>query len=1097
MALGIRGRLITTTFAESLLSTLPGFVPIPASTGHSLDAWAARVERAVGPASGVRTIADLVVIPLLRILGFATETRRANEHACVLDACAPGHALPVVIVGWDDSLDRAWRGGVLAAIGADASWALCCNGRALRIVDARYTWSRRFLEFDLSLIADEPVARQTLWTLLRAQAFAGTPPLLDAAVALSARQGIGICKALGDGVLDALRDLLAAIAQTGRTPPGDAFEQSLTVLYRVLFLLFAEARGLVPIWHPVYRDRYTIDSIVSALLSGRRCRGIWQAVLAISRLAHNGCGAAGLRVTAFNGRLFAPAHATAFERTPPADEVMARAVLSVSTTRQPEGRVRIAYADLDVEQLGAVYEHVLDYEPRASTPSTFDRTRDARKATATFYTPRALTDHLVRRTLAPLISTRSSHAILALRILDPAMGSGAFLVAACRYLAAAVEDARISEGEWHPADVTAADRAALRREIALRCLFGVDLNPMAVQLARLSVWLATLASDKPLTFLDHHFVAGNSLIGATPADVRRQPSRGRTGRGRALPLPLFDDNALAPALVSAVRVRAGLVEEPDATAAVVHRKERTLAALQARDSPLGSWTRVLDLWCAGWFHDDSAAPDARTFAEVCGVLLGRGSSLPDRAASAITAKADAIARGQRFLHWPLAFPEVFVDAQGDALANPGFDAVIGNPPWDMVRGDSGDAGVRAGRRSHARQLTDFVREAGIYTVEPGGHANRYQLFLERALQLVRRDGRIGLVLPSGVVSDSGASALRRHLFARAAVDSVTGFDNRQAIFPIHRSVRFVLLTCTNGNPTTSIDCRFGLTGPDQLDVPSGRNRPAPIVLGRRLLTRLSGEDDLGLPDLRTARDLAIVEQISAGVPWLGATGGWNVHFGRELNATDDRASFVPCSGSPAARPVLEGKQIDPFRARPHDCRLALPDRSRAAARVRRQARLAYRDVASATNRLTLIAAVVPAHCVTTHTLFCLKTPLPLDAQHVLCALLNSFVANYLIRLRVNTHVTASLMGRLPVPVVERREPVYWRLAALSKTLSDRGEPAEAAPEYAELQAIVARLYNLSREDFQHILSTFPLIPDSTKDATLGRFSMGTDGTPRQ
>jgi Eco57I restriction-modification methylase len=1097
MASGIRGRLITATFAESLLSTLPGFTPVPAPIAQSLDAWASRLEAAVGPASGVRTIADLVAIPLLKLLGFATDTSSGDRDACVLCARTPGHALAIVVVGWDEPLDRAWRGGVLAAVGADARWCLCCNGRALRVVDARHTWSRRFLEFDLSLVAEEPVARQALWTLLRAEAFATRPPLLDAAVELSARQGANVCKALGDGVLDALGDLLTAIARPGRKAPADVFEQSLTVLYRVLFLLFAEARGLVPVWHPVYRDRYTIESIVSTLLSGRRYRGVWQAVHAISRLAHSGCAAGELKVTAFNGRLFAPAHSTAFERARLDDEVMGRAVLAVSTTAQREGRVRIAYADLDVEQLGAVYEHVLDYQPRASEPAAFDRTRDARKATGTFYTPRALTDHLVRRTLAPLASNRSSDAILSLRILDPAMGSGAFLVAACRYLGEAVEDARIGEGLWHPADVRAADRAALRREIALRCLFGVDLNPMAVQLARLSIWLATLASDKPLTFLDHHLVVGNSLVGATPEDVRRQPSRAALGRGRVLPLPLFDEHALAPMLEAAVRVRSGLVDEPDESAAVVHHKERALAALQARHTPLGSWTRVLDLWCAGWFHEGAAGPDPRTYSEACAYLLGRGSSLPEHVASAIVAKGDAIARQQRFLHWPLAFPEVFAGTPGDALANPGFDAVIGNPPWDMIRGDSGDAGVREGRRSDARRLTDFVREAGIYKVESGAHANRYQLFLERALQLVRKGGRVGLVLPSGVVADSGAAALRRHLFDRAAVDTVTGFDNRSGIFPIHRSVRFVLLTCTTGAPTTQSACRFGLSTVDELEAPLGGVAHAPLVLTRRLLTRLSGAEDLGLPDLRTASDLAIVEKITAETPWLGATSGWHVHFGRELNATDDRDAFVEFRGSPSARPVLEGKQIDPFRAWPEHSRLELSNRSPAAARVPRRSRLAYRDVASATNRLTLIAAIIPAHCVTTHTLFCLKTPLPLDAQHVLCALLNSFVANYLIRLRVNTHVTASLMARLPVPLIAKEDLVFTRLAGWSRALSTVSGSVEATPEYAELQATVARLYRLTSEDFQHVLSTFPLINSVTKGAVLEQFSLVTNDTPRR
>ena len=275
-------------------------------------------------------------------------------------------------------------------------------------------------------------------------------------------------------------------------------------------------------------------------------------------------------------------------------------------------------------------------------------------------------------------------------------------------------------------------------------------------------------------------------------------------------------------------------------------------------------------------------------------------------------------------------------------------------------------------------------------------------------------------MPSGLVSDAGAAPLRRHLFDRADVDEVTGFDNRLAIFPVHRSVRFVLFTSTSGRETSAIRCRFGLTSADELE---GHAR-APLVLTRRLLARLSGDDDLGVPELATEMDLAIVESVSSSTPRLGARDGWNVAFGRELNATDDRGLFVPIDAGSTGRPVIEGKQVDPFRVDVSRSHLEVRSSAAIDRRVPRRARLAYRDVASATNRLTLIAAIVPARAVTTHTLFCLRTPLPLSTQRVLCALLNSYVANYLIRLRVNTHVTVSLVSRLPVPLVPPGHPLF-------------------------------------------------------------------------
>jgi hypothetical protein len=1083
MIAGVSGRLISASCAETELPALAADGTPPGDTLRALDAWAAHREVAFGPASSVRAIADGVAIPLLKILGF-TVGRRIDAHDSVrLEAGRNGTPLvPVTVVGWDQPLDAAWRDSVLDAVRADERWALVLNGNALRIADSHRTWSRHFVEFDLALLAHSTHAFTLLWRIARAESLAASPRLIDRAVEASARHGIAVCDALGSGVLDALELLVCALGRRRRHARVELLlEQSLTVLYRVLFLLFAEARGLVPVWHPVYRDRYTIESIVSTLLSGRRYRGVWSAINAISRLAHAGCTAGELKVTAFNGRLFSPSGTGTFGREPIDDGVMAKAVLSISTTppNRNAGRQRIVYRDLDVEELGAVYEQVLDYEPDAGR---LTRTRDLRKSTGAFYTPRALTAYVIRETLRPLLAGRSADDILRLRVLDPAMGSGAFLVAACTQIAAAAEEALIGDGRWHRSDVTAEDRVGLRREVAQRCLFGVDLNPTAVQVARLSLWLTTLAADKPLTFLDHRLATGNSLVGASPADLWRQPGGGGRGR-RQRETDLFAAADFGPVLRDAVHTRAQLADQRDESAAIVRAKERTLAALHSAEGPLGRHGRVLDLWCAGWFWPDAQPPRRATFGDLIDLVLGRGASLPPRVARTFLETAEAVAAQHRFLHWPLAFPEVFSDGNGEPLANPGFDAVIGNPPWDMVRGDSGDPSTRASRRDAARCLTAFVRESGIYRVDSRSHVNRYQLFVERALQLTRRGGRIGFILPAGTVSDGGCAPLRRHLFDHAGVDSVVGFDNRHQIFPIHRSVRFVVMTATSGERTGDVRCRFGVDNPDDLDRSADDGA---FSVTRAFIARLSGEDDLAIPELRRAADLRILEQISARIPTLDSTAGWNVAFGRELNATDDRDLFAPFDRDGRGRPVLEGKQIEPFKVSLEGCRHQLREGVRV--RVPRKPRLAYRDIASATNRVTLIAAVVPADAVTTHTLFCLRTPLPLDTQHVLCALLNSFVANYLIRFRVNTHVTVALVSRLRVPPVDRDSPTHRRLSTLAETLMHSPAAAEHQPEYAELQGLVGRLYGLSASEFEHVLSTFPLVPEAVRSEAFTYFN---------
>src|SRR5205814_9691278 len=153
---------------------------------------------------------------------------------------------------------------------------------------------------------------------------------------------------------------------------------------------------------------------------------------------------------------------------------------------------------------------------------------------------------------------------------------------------------------------------------------------------------------------------------------------------------------------------------------------------------------------------------------------------------------------------------------GHRRARPGFDAVIGNPPWDMMRADSGDADARSRARADVAAVVRFSRDAGVYTAQSDGHANRYQLFVERAIALTRRGGRLGLVLPSGLATDRGSAPLRRLLLSHCSVDAIVGMDNHRGVFPIHRSVRFLLVTASAGSTTRRVACRLGVDNPGDL-----------------------------------------------------------------------------------------------------------------------------------------------------------------------------------------------------------------------------------------------------------------------------------------
>jgi hypothetical protein len=1079
---GFAGHLLSESFLEEQLTN--------DGVAHDIGvAWrrfgdARRRGQSLGPASSLRAMLGLGAAPLAGAMGFAAPRDVALDRTVLVATVdAGGEPLVLIVAPWCGPLELLWRSGVTHAMHRSARWCALFNGISLRLMDAARSHSRRYAQFDLDTVADDERTFAAFSFVL-----SRFPSALDALVHESDRHGAGVCRSLKDGVLSASADVLTALVRPQRTRktslPADSFEQALTIVYRILFLLFAESRRLVPLWHPVYRDSYSIEAL-SLLAEGSEARGLWDVLRAIARLAHAGCRAGDLRVTPFNGRLFAPGRTPLAERHDLDDGAARRALLALSTRPAADrsGREKIAYRDLGVEQLGAVYETLLDYQPQMTRDGvSLVAGSGVRKSTGTFYTPQPIADYLVRRTLSPLVEEEPPHRILELRIVDPAMGSGAFLVAACRYLAQAYEAALVRHGSCHPGDIGDEERAAIRRTIAGRCLYGVDLNPMAVQLARLSLWLATLSADRPLTFLDHRLQTGNSLLGAWLDCLRRAPIPSRRSRRRDdATYDLFDRAALRGALADALPVRFSIESIPGDTIDHVREQEMALSKLRQPDAALSRWKQIADLWCACWFSSGDARVPPEAFSSLCDFILSGRSALPARSAQRYLELAGEAAAAHRFLHWEVEFPEVFFDANGNRRPRPGFDAVIGNPPWDMIRADAGPADTRRHARERNGPVLRFTRDAGVYVTQSTGHLNCYQLFAERALALARHGGRIGLVLPSGLATDQGSAALRRRLIAECDVDALVGLDNQRGVFPIHRSVKFVLVTATTGSPTRSIACRLGESDPVALEADDGGSTETsawfPVRMTPDLIRRLSG-DGLAIPDLRAAVDVAIAERAAALFPPLGSDAGWSARFGRELNATDDRHSFAPAGVG--ALPVVEGKHVEPFRARldaaEHSVHASEARRLLDPSRYERR-RLAYRDVASATNRLTLIAAVLPAGCVSTHTLFCLRSILPIAAQHFLCGLFNSFVVNYLVRTRVTTHVTTATVEQLPMPPPGYAPSVEREIAALARLLSRRFDRVA----WARLQARAAHLYQLTPAEFAHVLGTFPLIPKGDRD----------------
>ncbi len=1044
------GSLLSRSFIEAIARESPD--TIDAAFARAFRALVRRFPSAAR-GGGARAVADACAAPLAALLGFDARGWHGGPDQWLLATLASAdRALGLVVaVPFCQPLLASRAPAVTATASAGFRWCLLTNGAELALLDCARAHARRWLLFDLAGCAADLRSLQALWSIASARCLSagedGRAPI-DSLIVRSDAEMRAVRAALQAGVERAALTLTTALdrgTSRKRLPVDGLFEQALTVVYRILFLQFAEARGLVPVWHPTYRRGYTIAALRDAIEQRRDGRGLWEALQAIARLAHRGAEAGDLTVVPFNGRLFSPAHAPAVAGGSVPDASAADVVVALTSVERRDGRsAAIPYSDLGVEQLGSIYERVLEFTPeRGQEGALLLRRGSARKRSGSFYTPRALTEFLVHRALEPLTREATPDQVLELRVLDPAMGSGAFLVAACRHLARAYEQALVRSGVAGATDFSAAERASFRRLVAQRCLYGVDINPMAVQLGRLSLWLCSLAADRPLTFLDHRLRVGNSVLGTSlDAVSRRAPGR----RGGAAPT-LFSDEVLE-AVGQATDARRAIAAIPDDSVAQVRDKEAMLSALDSPAGPLSAWRRICDLWCAWWFWPDgSDAPSAKEFGALCDTLRGNRSLWSGGMADRLDA-ASGVARDRRFFHWQLEFPEV--------LGCGGFDAIVGNPPWDMVRGEA-----------VARQSLRFTRDSGVFRLQSTGHGNLYQLFLERSLQLVRPGGRVGMVMPWGLAIDEGSAALRRHLLDRCTVDDLVILDNARGIFPIHRALKFCALSFENGGRTDALRYGGAVRELAELDAPSARAER--IEWPRKLLEALSGQG-LAVPHVSRSVDVRVLERIAGCAPAAADPAGWGVRFGRELNASDDKGWFREGRTGYA---VISGRHISPFRVHADGSSLRISPRQ---ARARLgdavdRPRLAYRDVAGAGNRVTLISAIVPPRVVTTHTLFCLQTPLDAVDQWFLCAVLNSYVANYVVRTRVGTHVTAALVHALPIPRPSRESEAFGRIVRLAR-----------AGATTELQAAVAHLYRLDEPMWQAVLDTFPLVPAAERDA---------------
>ena len=628
-------------------------------------------------------------------------------------------------------------------------------------------------------------------------------------------------------------------------PLAEVRDATLTLLYRLLFILYAEDRGLLPVQNPQYDD-YSLRRLRDDV--GRRKRTTnsfstgfycyWAILHGLCRAINQGDPSIGL--PPYNGGLFDPEPCPLLATVSLNDRVVADVLWLLSFDSGTGGYIN--YRDLSIEQLGSIYERLLDHElvheggAIAVRPNVF-----ARKCSGSYYTSDPLVQLIIAETVAPLVEGRSAEEILELKICDPAMGSGHFLVSLVDHLSDRVMEAMATSddddaasgstatgrptvavaerietiratirenarrGGWQLDETQLDDRHIVRRMVLKRCVFGVDKNPMAVELAKVSLWLHTFTAGAPLSFLDHHLRCGDSLFGCWVKPTIAQLKD--TGGALFLDRPLQNATQAAGAMHTIEALSDMEIEETEASA-------RFFADLQAATEPLAAFlSLVLALqWLDLTDRDDKTTRDRFFFGfygDPVAIAMGQ-VTVADARAAALLERARALMAEERFLHWQVAFPGLWSDWAAKNTPG-GFDAVIGNPPWDRVKlqqvewfaarreavakaqraaerkamikalEQAGDplAAAYAHAAERAKTTAAMARSCGDYPLLSGGDVNLYSLFVERAMALVKPQGMVGLLVPSGIAADKTAAPFFQGVATTGQLMSLYDFENRR------------------------------------------------------------------------------------------------------------------------------------------------------------------------------------------------------------------------------------------------------------------------------------------------------------------------------
>ncbi|MFJ9089259.1 Eco57I restriction-modification methylase domain-containing protein [Streptomyces sp. NPDC102384] len=801
---------------------------------------------------------------------------------------------------------------------------------------------------------------------------------------------------LGTGFLQNNPDLTGAITVGGRRALDDFHHELLRLAYQLIFLFVAEDRDAL-LARPdrkatkaevkanqAARERYTLYFSTARLrrIASRR-KGdhntdLWEGLKHVLNALGRDGGEPALALPGLGGLYYLPEPSEVDEENQPTrlpggaeplraaklpNERLLKAVSLLSRIKEKGRITRVDYRHLGAEELGSIYESLLELVPaREADNETFELkdlvAGNKRKLTGSYYTPAVLIEKLLDNTLDPVIKRYEASGVpdhlLQINFVDPSCGSGHVLVAAARRIA--LRYAQMVHGESQPAPERVRDAMA---KVVRHCVHGVDLNPLAAELAKVSLWLESLTPGEPLAYLDDRIKTGNALLGATPARLEqgipdgafeklegdeqgvvtklRQQNQKEQGGESHLPFA----EPVVRTSTATVRVEAEKVARiRDHSLSEVRQHARSHR--QFEDQPeLKHMKRVADVWCASFlWPKHKGAPTAITTNVLRDVEKDKEDKpLADEAAELML--ADIVRRNQ-FFHWHLEFPRVFRVEDPDAdNANPdtgwqgGFDAVLGNPPWERVKiqkkewfaarderiAAADTASIRDGmiealkhsvyedgepnegdrqlyveyqfdQRESKGQVTMY-RKSGLFPKTGFGDVNTYAVFAEKARQLIGPKGMAGLVLPTGIATDKTTADFFSDLVKRRQMVAVLDMENEEKLFPaVTNRVAFCLFTMAGRDFAEHyqvVRLAFRARRPDQLDA-------------REFTLDVEGFERIN-PNTRTApicssRDhLRVLEGMHERVPLLrrhvsgGPADPWNLGAAPFMRMCEDTKSF--------------------------------------------------------------------------------------------------------------------------------------------------------------------------------------------------------------